>query len=135
MWVISTTPWPLYPLERSRTYCRVRWVCLGICMSITEIYAPSVFDSRTVQLLSNRCTDNAITAASMCSTSSLKRPCPCYMYFHINRKLGKQAISKSLLSHSKGNILYPVASRVQFFTTPQILCAWAMLQAYWLPRP
>jgi hypothetical protein len=135
MWVVNTTPRQFYPLERSITYCTVRWVHLGISMYRTKISPPLGFGSRSVQPLSNLCTDYAIAATSMCSTSSLKRPCLCYIFFHINRKLGKQAISKSLLSHSKENILYIVASRVQFFTTPQILCAWAMLQAYWLPRP
>jgi len=135
MWVVITTPRPAYPLERSSTYCTVRWVRLGSSMGRTKISPLQGFDSRTVQLLSNRYTDCTVAACSICSTSPLKRPCLCYMYFHINRKLGKQAISKSLLSHSKENILYHVASRVQFFTTPQILCAWAMLQTYWLPRP
>ena len=128
MLVVSTTPRPFYPRERFSTYCRIRWVPLGIRMDRKEISPPLGFESRTVQLFSNRCTDYAIAAASMCSTSPLKLPCLCCMYFHINRKLGKQTISKSLLSHSK-------ASRVQFFTTPQILCAWTLLQAYWLPRP
>jgi hypothetical protein len=57
-WVVSTTPWPLYPWERSVTHCTGGWVGPRAGLDVCEKSRPPPgFNPRTVQPVVNHYTD------------------------------------------------------------------------------
>ena len=63
-WMVSATPWPLYPRQRPSTHCTGCWVGLGAGLDMCgKSRPPPGLDPRTVQPVANRYTDYAILAA------------------------------------------------------------------------
>jgi len=60
-WVVSTTPWLLYPRERSSTPCTGDWMGIGAVLDGHRNLVP--IGVRSVQPIASRYTNYAIPAA------------------------------------------------------------------------
>ena len=120
--VISTTFRLVYPRKGPCTLYTGGWMDLGICLECTEISPPARFDPQTVQPVKRLCSDDAIPIASVFSISSLKRPCLCYVFVHIKRKLGKQAISVFTFPFKRKYIVAHCKADTVFHYTANSLC-------------